>query len=430
MANTSEFQMHLMLLTHYYPPEVNAPASRMSELARAWVAAGVRVTVVTCAPNHPSGVLYTGHRNRWFQREQRDGVEVIRLWTFLAANAGFLLRLFNHLSYPLALLLNLNRLPKADVVLSTSPQFFCGLSGLILKRRRRPWVLEIRDLWPESVVALGVMRRGPIIRVLESIERMAYRKADAVVSVTDSFVPHILSGRGRGPVAVIKNGVDLSFFGGGDAASAGADFRRELGLEGRFVAAYVGTLGMAHGLDIVIAAAERLRDDDRIVFLLVGDGSERARLEAEAAARRLPNLLIIGQRPKADMPAILASTDASLVLLRRLDTFKSVLPSKMFEAMAMRRPMILGVEGESRDLLEAAAAGIAIRPEDADELAAAVLWLADHPEKAKAMGDAGRLHVEEHFDRARLAQRYLTLLREVAADCGRSKGARPDARAA
>ncbi len=407
--------MHVIVLTHYYPPEVNAPASRISEMARAWTDAGIRVSVVTCAPNHPKGALYPGYRNRWFQREEQGGVEVIRIWTFLAANEGFARRLINYLSYPFALLLNLPRLPKADIVLSTSPQFFCGLSGILLRRRRRPWVLEIRDLWPESIIAVGAMKRGPAIRLLEALERMAYRSADAIVSVTDSFVPHIMSRRGRGPVAVIKNGVDLAFFDSEDRAGAGAAFREETGLTGKFVAAYVGTHGMAHGLDTVLAAAELLRGDERIAFLLVGDGSERERLQAEAARRGLANLRIIGQRPKADMPAIWAATDASLILLRRLDTFKSVLPSKMFEAMAMRRPIVLGVEGEAKALLDSAGAGIAIVPEDADQLAAAVRRLADDPAEAAALGEAGRRHVREHFDRARLAAHYAGFLEEVAA---------------
>lgn len=412
--------MHVLVLTHYYPPEVNAPASRISEMARAWADSGIRVSVVTCAPNHPRGLLYPGYRNRWFQREERDGIEVIRIWTFLAANEGFARRLINYLSYPFALLFNLPRLPKADIVLSTSPQFFCGLSGLLLRRRRRPWVLEIRDLWPESIVAVGAMKRGLAIRLLEGLERMAYRSADAIVSVTESFVPHILESRGRGPIAVIKNGVDLAFFGSDDRADAGAAFRSELGLTGKFVAAYVGTHGMAHGLDTVLAAAERLRDDERIAFLLVGDGSERERLQAEAARRGLANVRIVGQRPKADMPAIWAATDASLILLRRLDTFKSVLPSKMFEAMAMRRPIVLGVEGEARALLDEAGAGIGIVPEDDAGLAEAIRALAADPDGAGALGESGRRFVAANFDRARLAARYADFLSGIVEQSRRS----------
>jgi glycosyltransferase involved in cell wall biosynthesis len=408
--------MHILFLSHYYPPEVNAPASRVSENARQWVKAGHKVTVVTCAPNHPKGAVYPGYRNRLFQRETLDGVEVIRIWTFLAANEGFALRLLNYLSYPLSLLLNLFRIPKANVVVSTSPQFFCGLAGILIKRRRRPWVLEIRDLWPESIVAVGAMKRGMAIRTLEAIERFAYRSADALVSVTDSFVPHLHATRhGKGPVVVIKNGVDLDFFSGAKAAEATA-LRREFSLQGKFVAAYVGTHGMAHGLDTVLAAAELLRGEQDIAFLLVGDGSERERLAREAEERRLTNVILVGQRPKSDMPAIWELTDASLVLLRRLDTFKSVLPSKMFEAMAMRKPMILGVEGEARALMDEAGAGIGILPEDATGLAAAVCTLARDPARAGRLGESGRAFVEQSFDRRDLALRYLSFLEGVIAE--------------
>ena len=404
--------MHILFLTHYYPPEVNAPGARVSETAKAWVAAGHKVTVVTCAPNHPRGEVFPGYENRWFSREMMNGVEVLRLWTYLAANSGSGKRSLNFVSYALSVLLHLHRLPAADVVVSTSGHLFCGLSGWLLKRKRRPWVLEVRDLWPESIVAVGAMKGGPMIRLLEQLERTAYRKADAVVSVTDSFVPHILALRGRGPVEVIKNGVDLSFFTAGEATAAQA-LRKELGLEGKFVATYVGTHGMAHGLDAILTAAELLRENRQIAFLLVGDGSERPRLQAERLARGLDNVLIIGERPKSDMPAVWQITDVSLVLLRKLDTFKSVLPSKMFEAMAMRTPMILGVEGEARALLDEAGAGIGITPEDAPELASAVLSLAENPQKASEMGESGRRFVEKNFDRAKLAERYAEFLSQL-----------------
>jgi len=403
--------MHILVLSHYYPPEVNAPASRVSENARAWVRLGHKVTVVTCAPNHPRGEIYPGFENR-FSATVEDGVEVIRIWTYLAANAGFARRIANYLSFPVSLLLNLGRLPKADIVVSTSPQFFCGLSGLLVKRKRRPWVLEIRDLWPESIVAVGAMKEGAVIRMLQALERFAYRRANALVSVTDSFVAHLLAPRGgHGPIAVIKNGVDLDLF--RTSPAAGAELRQELGLEGKFVAAYVGTHGMAHGLETVLDAAALLRGEERIVFLLVGDGSERERLAREAEARGLDNVMIIGQRPKSDMPAIWEITDASLVLLRRLETFASVLPSKMFEAMAMRRPIVLGVAGEARSLLDAAGAGIGIVPEDAEALARAVMDLADNAEQARAMGASGRDYVEKHFDRAVLARRYAEFLEGI-----------------
>ncbi len=406
--------MRILFFTHYYPPEVNAPASRTSEHCRAWAQAGAEVTVVTCAPNHPNGKVYPGYRNRLGQTETREGVKVVRVWTWLAANEGFWPRIFNYVSYMLMAIAALPFLPKADVVVSTSPQFFCGLVGLFARAlKRAPWVLEIRDLWPESIVAVGAMRKGAAIRFLEWLEAFAYRQADAIVSVTRGFVPHIAARCGdAGKIAVFMNGADLSAFTRGDG---GEEAKRKYGLEGKFVAAYVGTHGMAHGLDTILDAAEILKDDPRFAFLMAGGGAEEARLRAERDRRQLDNVVMLGQRPKSEMPALWSATDASLILLKRSDTFKTVYPSKMSEAMAMECPVILGVEGEAKDVLEAAGAGIAITPESAQELAAAVRSLADDPARAAAYGRSGRAYADQNLDRAKVAARFLTLLDDVAA---------------
>lgn len=403
--------MRILALCHYYPPEVNAPASRLSEHARIWREAGHEVTVVTCTPNHPAGQLYPGYRNRLWQEETIDGVRVIRLWTYLAANEGFLPRIANYLSYLFSILFWMWRLPRADVVMSTSPQFFCGLAGWFLKRRKRPWVLEIRDLWPESIITVGAMKRGAAIRAIEKVESFAYREADLVVSVTDGFVPHIRARRPRGPIAVIKNGVDLSRF-ASDPAAANA-FRAEHGLTGKFVASYVGTHGMAHGLQTVIAAAERLRDRDDIAFLMVGGGAEREAIKAQRDAKGLTNIVMLGQLPKAAMPAVWGASDAALVLLKRVDTFKTVIPSKMFEAMALGVPMILGVEGEAKALMDEAGAGIAITPEDDAELAGAIERLAGDRAFGRRIGASAEAFVRAQFDREKLAHAYLAEFEEL-----------------
>jgi glycosyltransferase involved in cell wall biosynthesis len=397
--------VRILALSHYYPPEVNAPASRLSEHARIWREAGHEVTVVTCAPNHPAGQLYPGYRNRLWQEETVDGIRVIRLWTYLAANEGFLPRIANYLTYLFSVLVWMWRLPRADIVMSTSPQFFCGLAGWFLKRDKRPWVLEIRDLWPESIVTVGAMKRGAVIRAIEKVEAFAYRKADLVVSVTDGFVPHIRAHRAKGPIAVIKNGVDLSRF-ASDPAAADA-FRAEHGLTGKFVASYVGTHGLAHGLQAVIAAAERLRDRDDIAFLMVGGGAQRDTIKTIRDAKGLTNIVMLDQLPKAAMPAVWGASDAALVLLKRVDTFKTVIPSKMFEAMALGVPMILGVEGEAKALMEAGGAGIAITPEDDAELATAILRLADDRALGRQIGASARAFVRAQFDRESLAHAYL-----------------------
>ena len=417
--------MRIVFFSHYYPPEVNAPASRTSEHCRQWARLGHDVTVVTSAPNHPKGVIYPGYRNRLFQSEMIEGVRVVRVWTHLAANEGFARRTLNYISFMLTAALAMPRLPRPDIIVSTSPQFFCGLTGLLAKGVWwRPWVLEVRDLWPESIVTVGAMRRGLVVRVLEGLERFAYRRADKIVSVTDSFVPHIAARcQGADKIDVIKNGVDLKLF----KRQADPDaLKRKIGFEGRVVAAYVGTHGMAHGLDTLLDAAALLKNDQRLGFLMVGDGAELARLRARAETMQLDNVRILGQLPKQDMPGIWAATDISLILLRNSNTFTKVLPSKMFEAMAMQCPIVLGVGGEAKALLETAGAGVAITPESAPELAAACARLAGDPTLCETFGRQGAAHAREFYDRERLAARYLTLLEAAAgqrkANVGRSVG--------
>jgi glycosyltransferase involved in cell wall biosynthesis len=405
--------MRILILSHYYTPEVNAPASRTSEHSRAWARAGHQVTVVTCAPNHPRGKIYPGYKNRLFHREMVDGVEVVRLWTLLFANEGFVLRTLNYLSFLVAATAAAPFLPEPDVIVSTSPQFFCGLAGRVLRAfKRRPWVLEIRDLWPESIVTVGAMRKGLAVRFLEALEANAYRRADGIVVVADSFVDHVAERRRRREaIHVIKNGVDLDLFRPGD----GAEIRERFDLGDRIVASYVGTHGMAHGLDTVLDAAALLRDDPRIAFLLVGDGAERAGLAERAREMGLDNIRIVGQLPKRDMPAVWSATDVSLILLRKRETFTKVLPSKMFEAMAMARPIVLGVEGEAAALLGAAESGLAVEPENAEALATAVRRLAADAELRARLGANGAEHVRRHYDRAALALRYIDVLESAVA---------------
>ncbi len=408
--------MRILFLSHYFPPEVNAPASRTFEHCREWAQKGHEVHVLTCVPNHPAGRIYPGYRNRIRQVEQIAGIHVHRVLTVPAANAGFIGRTVNYFFYLLMASLVARRLPAVDIVVSTSPQFFCGLAGYIVARRKRvPWVLEIRDLWPESIVSVGAMRESRLTHALGWLESFAYRKADAIVSVTESFVPHIEARGGRGKVSVITNGVDLKFYAlGEDSQRAAAKLATEFGVSGRFVAAYVGTHGMAHGLDTILRAADRLRDHPGIVFLLAGDGAESARLMQQRDAMRLGNVYIVGQQPKERMPAIWALTDASLVLLRKNRTFESVIPSKIFEAMGMARPIILGVRGESQRIVEAAGAGICIDPENDAELADAVRKLAADPELPRRLGEAGRRYVAENYDRRMLAARFEQLLERLA----------------
>ena len=406
--------MRILFLSHYFPPEVNAPASRTFEHCREWVQLGHEVTVVSCVPNHPRGQVYRGYRNRFYQREVIEGIQLIRVWTYLSANEGFVKRTMNYVSFMLACVCAVPRMPKCDVVISTSPQFFNGLAGFFVSRlKSAPWVLEIRDLWPDSILAVGAIENAAVIRTLRWLESFAYRRCEHLVPVTDAFERYMLEmGVDSDKITVIKNGASLDFYDHTQSDDAG--LRDELGLQGKFIAAYFGTHGMAHHLETVLEAADSLKNNDRIVFLLVGDGAERSRLEHQLVSMKLKNVLMLGLQPKAKMPAFWAMCDASLVLLRRTDLFKTVIPSKIFEAMAMAKPIIIGVEGESREIIEAAGAGIAIEPEDAGALASAVTALAEDSTACESYGRNGKSYVHEYFDRKVLARRYEAVLLDVA----------------
>ncbi len=405
--------MRILFLSHYFPPEVNAPASRTWEHCRQWVAAGHQVTVITCAPNHPRGKVYSGYRNRLFLRESKGGIDVVRVWTYVTANEGFLKRTLNYVSFMVSSILAALFVGRADVVITTSPQFFNGLAGYFASGlKRAPWVLEIRDLWPESILAVGAIKNRLLIRLLEWLEMFAYRKADAIVPVTDAFKKYMV-GKGipESKITVIKNGVDLAFYQAGEGAN---QLRLELGLEGKFVAAYFGTHGMAHHLETILEAARILQSNTDITFLMVGDGAERARIKSMRDELALDNVIMLEQQPKEKMPLLWELCDASLVLLRKSELFKTVIPSKIFESMGMRRPIVLGVQGESAEIIEAAGAGFCIEPENAAELAERLLKLQREPDMGAKMGESGRAYVAEHFDRKRLAQRFEKLLEQVA----------------
>ena len=412
--------MHILFLTDNFAPETNAPASRTHEHTKRWAAAGHRVTVVTTAPNFPAGKIFEGYRNRVWQREWIDGVEVIRLWTYITANEGFLRRTLDYVSFMVSAILATPFLPRPDVIVSTSPQFFTPCAAYVVSRlKRRPWVFELRDLWPDSIVAVGAMNETTLIRALRKLEYFLYRKATRIVSVTQSF-REILSKNGIDPgkIEVVPNGADLEAYRPGERSEMLAE---KFGCKGKFVAAYVGTIGLAHGLGTLLDAAEQLRERDDIAFVLVGAGAEEKALMAEAGRRGLDNVHFAGSVSKAEVREYWRFCDVALVLLRDSPLFRHVLPSKMFEAMSTERPIILGVKGESEAVLKEANAGIAIPPEDSRALAAAILQLATDREQRIAMGKTGREFVTSRYNRDVLANRMLAVLEQAA----RGPGAMP-----
>ena len=406
--------MRILFFSHYFPPEWNAPAMRTYGHCRYWVGAGHEVTVVTCAPHHPRGVLYPGYRNRLRQIEEVNGIRVVRCLTYLTPNEGKWKRGASYLSYLVAAVVCGLVERRPDVVIATSPQFFCGWAGVLVSRlRRRPLLLEIRDLWPESIAAVDAMRARPALWLLERLEQWMYRAARHIVTVGDGYRQGLIE-RQVAPeqLSVVTNGVDRTLFFPRDRDREVAD---QLGVTGRFVITYCGAIGLAHGLEVVLRAAALLRERDRseIVFLMVGDGARLDQLRREAVCLGLDNVIFTGALDRGAIPGVLSISDACLVHLRTAKTFTHVMPSKIFEAAAMARPIILGVQGFAQEFVVKAGCGLCVEPDNEYELVDAALRLAEDTDLRTRLGAAGYQYVTEAYDRDRLADRYLRIIELV-----------------
>lgn len=402
--------MRILFISDNFPPEVNAPATRTYEHCREWVQAGASVTVVTCAPNFPKGVVYDGYRNRLFHREDMDGIEVVRVWSYVTANEGFFKRSIDYFSFGISAFIAC--LPmECDIIVATSPQFFSALSARSLASlKRKPWVMEVRDLWPESIKHVGGLGDNALMKYLEWEEKRCYEKAAGIVTVTDSFVRVI---RQKGIVAdkfaVIKNGANLELF---KPRSKNTELVRSLELEGKFVVGYIGTHGMAHKLDFIISSARNIIDPS-VHFLFIGDGAEKKNLVSLAESLHCRNVTFIDSVPKSLIAEYLSITDAALVPLRKSELFTTVIPSKIFENASMGKPILLGVDGEARALMEKYGAGVYFEPENETDFLEKLELLLRNKELYRACQDGGR-RLAQDFDRRKLAFEMLGYLERFA----------------
>jgi colanic acid biosynthesis glycosyl transferase WcaI len=405
--------VHILFLTDNFPPETNAAATRVHERALYWVRAGHRVTVLTCAPNFPHGKLFAGYENRWRQVENIDGIRVVRVKTYIAANEGFAHRTLDFLSYMVSAFAAGLMEARPDMVVATSPQFFAAVGGWALAAcRRRPFVFELGDLWPRSITAVGAMADSPVIRALEKLELFLYRQSAAVVALTHTFKADLV-GRGipREKIAVVVNGVDLPRYA---PRPRDAALEAEWGLEGKFVIGYVGTHGMAHGLINVLHAAERTRANPRLCFLFVGAGAERQMLMDEAQRRNLTNVVFGPAQPKDRMPEVWSLCDAALVHLKNSPAFAEVIPSKIFEAMGMGLPVLLAApEGEASGIIAADDCGLWVPAARPDALAAAALRLMDEDGLRDRLA-ATSLAAAPRHSRQHQAEQFIKVLTLVA----------------
>jgi glycosyltransferase involved in cell wall biosynthesis len=403
--------MHILFLTDNFPPEVNAPASRTFEHCRQWVKAGHEVTVITCAPNFPRGRVFDGYRNSLRSVEMVDGIRVVRVWSYITANEGFARRVLDYMSFMVSATFAGLFQRRVDVVVATSPQFFSACAGWAVGLCKRvPYVFELRDIWPESIKAVGAMGDSRLFRLLERMELFLYRRAARIVSVTHSFRQNLIErGIDGGKIDVITNGVDLSRY---SPRSKDAELELRFGLRGCFVAGYIGTHGLAHGLDTILEAAARLQqrpDASHIRLLLLGDGANKQRLQDRARELGLRNLLFVDSVPKEEVVRWWSLLDVSIIHLRRTELFGTVIPSKLFECMGMGVPVLHGVAGESAEIVERERVGRVFEAENSKELEALLVEVAANRQllegwRSNCLVAAGK------FDRKNLADLMLSKL--------------------
>jgi len=403
--------MRIAFLTHYFPPEIGAAQTRLHELAMRLAKNGDEVTVVTGFPNYPTGRIYPGYEGKRFLDEEMDGFRVLRTWVYAAPNAGFVKRILNHLSYAFSSVTAARRLGRVDVFYVQSPPLFVGLAALMYRRvKRAPFVFNVSDIWPQSAIELGALRNPVAIRLAQMLERRIYHQA-ARITVPTAGIHRQLSARGipSEKLILLTNGVDVTAF---QPAEPRRELAQQLGLDSASVFLYAGTHGLSQGLDVILEAAKLTRND-RVLYVLVGEGADKDALVDKARGQAIGNVRFLPNQPKAMMPVLLNLAYASIISLRRLDVFRSALPSKMFESMAVAKPLVAALWGEGAEMVETARCGLVVEPGDPRALRDAVEKLAADPELAKTLGRQGREYVVAHFDRDAIAERLRALLHEV-----------------
>ncbi len=397
---------------------MGAPAARVAELSRHWARMGHDVTVLTGFPNHPTGVVPEEWRSRLHRlhcTDTIDGVKVVRTWLWPLPNRKAHERIRNYASFCVSAAISGLALPKPDVVIATSPQLLCALAGWWLAWWKRvPFVFEVRDLWPESLAAVGAGSEGSLLhRTLGAIAGFLYRRAQRIVVVAPAFTNHLMRywNVPAAKISTVENGVETDVF---RLDPAAAEVRKQLHLEDRFLICYIGTMGNAHGLETLIAAAEELQTAlPSTMFLLIGEGAEKDRIAKLAAQRGLQNIKFLDQQPRERIAAYVSAADLCLVMLRKSELFKTVIPTKLLEYMACERPVIVAVDGQARQIVETAHAGVFVEPENSKALVKAILDLAGESERRRQMGASGRAYIVNQFSREKTARDYITVLQAL-----------------
>jgi glycosyltransferase involved in cell wall biosynthesis len=402
--------IRVLFLTQYFPPETGAPQVRLFEMAKWLVRNGFEVEVLTALPNYPQGRIYDGYRRKLYVVESREGMRIIRAPILPSRSAGLVRRLANYFSFVFSsMLLGLLLARRPSVIICESPPLFLGLSALFLKVMKRcRLIFNVSDLWPETAVRMGMHNRPVFVWLARKLERLCYRRSEAATGQSAGIVRGIRDHKPQGIVELIPNGCDCEMF---HPRKRSSEFRKKYDIDERLVVGYAGLVGLAQGVEVVIEVAERLRDDDRIRFVVAGDGPERERIESELKDRRLPNVIFTGWLSKDAMPQTVASFDMAFIPLRCF--IPGALPSKVYEAMASEIPIVLAALGDPRELIERANAGLVVRYEDIDGIVGAICHLADHPSERQRLGRNGRQYVLQHHQRHAIAAKLGEVIEAV-----------------
>lgn len=403
--------MHILFLSDNFPPEVNAPASRTFEHCQEWVRAGHKVTIITCAPNFPRGKIFDGYRNKLWQRENLSGVVVIRVWTYITPNEGFVKRTIDHLSYMVTAFISSLFVKQVDIVIGTSPQFFTVCAAYVTSLCKRiPWVFELRDMWPDSIRAVGVMKHNTILDILAKIELFLYHKSSSIVSVTHSFKSALVQrGIDINKIHVVTNGVDLSRFAPREKDDL---LQSKYSLQGKFVVGYIGTHGLAHALDTLLDTAKIFQSspsEQHVRFMLLGDGAQKAALQKRASVEGIHNVIFVDSVSKSEVVRYWSILDVSIVHLKKDVLFDSVIPSKLFECMSMSIPVLHGVQGESACIVESEDVGLVFESENPSDLAEKISRVIKNKESLERFKKNGPIAAKK-YERDSLANDLLQIL--------------------
>jgi hypothetical protein len=401
--------MKILFLTHNFPPEVNAPATRTFEHCIEWVSLGAEVTVITCFPNFPQGKIYDGYRKQWKKTEWINGIKVVRVWSYVAANEGLIKRTLAFISFSITSFYA-GFSEKGDVIIATSPQFFTALGGRALSFwKHKPWIMEVRDLWPESIKTVGAMKDNIFIRYFEWQEKRCYKSARKIICLTDSFKQTISKkGIDSEKIEVVKNGANLSLF---QPQEKDKSILLKHNLENKIILGYIGTHGMAHNLSFILDCAKKIDDKQKIHFLFIGDGAEKEYLKRKVSNEKITNVTMLESVSKDEIKNYISVLDISIINLKKSELFKTVIPSKIFENAAMEIPILIGVDGEARSIIEKYDAGLFYQPEDQDSFLKELnrILVPDNYKKYKT----GCNKLALAFDRKRLAKKMLDIISEI-----------------